>query len=37
MKLYRLAFLALLIPWHCFDSFAWSPPIDAPVTAPIAR
>ncbi len=35
MKVYRLAFLAFLSPWNCFDRFAWSDTADAPVAAPI--
>ncbi len=33
MKLYRLALVAFLIPWNCFDRLAWSDTIDAPNAA----
>ncbi len=36
MKLYRLAFVMFLIPWNCFDSFAWSGSVDAPSVAQLA-
>ncbi len=36
MKVYRLAFLAFLIPWNCFDSFAWSGSVDSPTVAQLA-